>query len=71
MDSKAPSPPEDPPGVKLGFFGWVVNPQSGFSVSHHMMLCGRLVFAMIIAPRLLSVCTMVASDSAGAKARPT
>lgn len=71
IDSKAPSPPEDPPGVKLGFLGWVVNPQRGFSVSHHMMLCGRLVFAMTIAPRLFSVSTMAASESAGAKARPT
>jgi len=34
-DNKAASPPEEPPGVKLGFCGWVVNPQSGFSVSHH------------------------------------
>lgn len=32
---RAPSPPEEPPGVKSGFKGCVVSPQSGFSVSHH------------------------------------
>lgn len=30
-----PSPPVEPPGVKLGSRAFVVKPQSGFSVSHH------------------------------------
>jgi hypothetical protein len=35
IDSSAPSPPEEPPGVKSEFSGWVVSPHRGFSVSHH------------------------------------
>ena len=34
-DRSAPSPPVEPPGVNLGFFGCTVSPQRGFSVSHH------------------------------------
>lgn len=34
-DSKAASPPVEPPGVSFGLDGWVVKPQSGLSVSPH------------------------------------
>ena len=34
-ERSAASPPVEPPGVKAGFLGWTVKPQSGFSVSHH------------------------------------
>lgn len=32
---RVPSPPVEPPGVNLGFFGCTVSPHSGLSVSHH------------------------------------
>jgi hypothetical protein len=34
---RAPSPPVEPPGVKFASSGLVVNPQRGFSVSHHYL----------------------------------
>lgn len=36
-----------------------------------MILCGKFVFAITIAPSFLRAATIAASESAGAKARPT
>lgn len=57
------SPPEDPPGVNVLSRGLSVLPKILFSVSHHMMLCGRLVFAIKTAPRRSRICTSTEGTS--------
>lgn len=87
MDSRADSPPVDPPGVNDGSLGLTVRPQSGLLVSpicqlvtnsalarsvlRTIMLWGTLVFAKTTAPRSCITETMAASSLQGLNALPT
>lgn len=49
---------------------WDNTPHSGFSVSHHMILCGKFVFAINTTPAPFNIVTTSASSVAGLNARP-
>lgn len=61
----APSPPVEPPAVKLVLLGFSVRPNTLFSESAVIIVCGILVLQCITAPRLWRMSTMYALLVAG------
>ena len=69
MRTRAPSPPELPPGVTLLFAGFKVRPKTLFMLSRAPSVCGTFVLAMMMAPRDSNISTSGAFCSAGLKDR--
>ena len=59
----APDPPDEPPGVRSGFHGLRVIPQSGLSVKLEYANSGVVVLPTMIAPAPSSVSTIAALRS--------